>query len=243
MIMRAGFAVLALAALAAPATPQSLPVTPTDPSDIVVLGKRGALARVLPSPIDYLRKLCFDPLRLTGYPEPPNDDPDWEPLNDRNRQTFGLTNSTAPAFSLVDDKRGVKLAIKFEGGDGKGNIHAERCTMAIIGTIAERQLYDGLSKLYHGAGTQRHVGHRHGVTEIKGWRQWRWNGIHDRHKPVWRAFRRSNGPPSFVVVTDLTYYQTADYVTLNLRSKLDGSVHVVDLEYVTRKPLRPRPAE
>lgn len=243
MIQRASLATLAMATFSAAAAQQLLPPVQDDPSDIVVRGNPNAPARRLPGPIDYLRSTCFDPLRLTGYPAPPADDVDWEPLDDDQRQAFKIADSSAPAFSLADARRGLTLIIKFEAGDGKGNIHAERCTMAIIGPIAERALLDALSALYHGGGTQRHVGHKAGVPVIKGWHQWRWNGIPDRHKPAWRAFRAIKGVPSFVVVADLNYYQTADYVTLNLRSRLDGNVHVVELEYVTRKPLRPRPKD
>jgi hypothetical protein len=159
---------------------------PPDPqlADIVVTARPAPLAPLL-MPVAYLRRHCFDPLRLTGRFAPPVDDADWRELRPEITRRFGQADGGAPAYSLKDPKRGHTLLIRFERLPGrKGwNVVEDRCTLAVIGGDGHAGLVDAMAGLFRASGTQRHVGASDGVPALPalpGWRQWIWSGIFNR---------------------------------------------------------------
>lgn len=222
-----------------PAPEVAAPEAPLE--EIVVVGRRGAQ----PPPLDavaYYKRHCFDAPRRTGRFAPPADDPAWEPLNDKVRAQFGVTDPDVPAYSLVDDARARTLVIKFEQLRLPQNLVEDRCTLAILGGDDHARLIAQVSKLFGGPGTQRHVGHAAGVERIPGWRQTLWTGRPQRGSRRWRvneADGAAKAGGTWTVVTDIgSFYASNDYILGDLKTRHapGRSLSVLTFARTTRNP-------
>lgn len=218
--------------------PPTADVPPDIPADIVVTGRRDS-AKPVSEAIAYLRRDCFDAARLTRRLSPPEDDPDWEPLDARTRAQFGITDPAVPAYSLVDTQRGRTLVAKFERLALPGRLEEQRCTLVVLGGTDHKQLVGDMSRLFRGPGTQRHVGAAEGVPAISGWRQWVWTGIPARRSQAWRAYEQSGDAGSLGivrVVDESLFYASNDFILGDLKIKQDSGrpVSILSFAYTTR---------
>lgn len=237
---------LVTASLQAPAVPAPPPDSDAGSvpfGEVVVTARRGP-PRPPPDPVAYYQRYCFDANRLTGRSATPADDPDWAPLDPRTRAQFRISDPNVPAFGLYDVPSDQKLVLKFEEFDLSGGLHENRCTLVVIGGSTHMMLRDRMSRLFHGGGTRRHVGHALGVDRVAGWGQWVWTGMPSRKSQEWRSINGGHGNPtdSWLVVTDLRYYDQNDYILGDLKTRTDASrpVSILSFAYTTR-PGRPVP--
>jgi hypothetical protein len=234
----AAAATAALLADGAAAQPPPPPPPENGFTDIVVTARPGPL-RPLRDAIDYYRDYCFDANRLSGRSAPPVDDSDWQPLDDTTRRQFGVTDPDSPAFGLVDRARQRTLLLKFERLLRPGGLIESRCTLVVIGGNEHGRLVRQMSALFHGTGTQRHVGAVDGAPSLRGWRQWLWTGMPQRGSRSWRVVAGS-GPVrpggTWVVVTDLRFYDNNDYVLgdLKIREGAGRPVSMLSFAFTTR---------
>lgn len=226
--MQHGIPLLAAAALLSgsgnpvPASPP--PVSQEAPDtfqDIVVTGQRGG--RPLPDAVEFLGRFCFEANRRTGKPAPPADEPRWEELDEPTRARFRIADPSVPAFSFTDEGRGHVLLLKFERFEHRNRVFENRCTLVVVGGRDHERLPGQMSRLFKGAGTERHVGHAAGAPAFKGWRQWVWTGRPPRGSRNWRAIqpRRGAGGGSWLVVTDPAFYDEFDYILGDLKTRTD----------------------
>ncbi len=207
--------------------------------DIVVTARKGRPPAKLDA-MGYYRRYCFDANRLTGQSAPPFGDTDWESLGDKTRLQFGISDPDTPAFGLVDTTRGNTLLLKFESFARPGHLVENRCTMVVIGGQNHDSLPGQLSAMFRGPATQRQVGHPDGTERIKGWRQWLWTGMPARRSKSWRTInaetRRAPGG-TWVVVTNLAFYNDHDYILGDLKTRQgDGPpLSVASFAYTTRQ--------
>ncbi len=211
---------------------------PDDFDEILVTARKDASPPRLDA-ADYFRRLCYEPTRKTGKPAPPSDDPDWEPLDARARQQFGVTDADVPAFGRAATSEGSTLLFKAERLSRPGGLSESRCTMVVIGGDEHRRLPQQLSGVFGGSGTQRHVGQRHGSPRIAGWEQWLWSAMPGRGSRSWRevnARARGASRATWVVVTDLRFYSDYDYVMgdLKIRQGHGRSLSMMTLAHITR---------
>lgn len=114
-----------------PETPPAR-ATASDPFDeIVVTAPTGGPAKL--DPIASVERMCFDPNRLTGQSQPPEDDPDWTPPVEKTRGQFGIADPAVPASGLVDAARAQTLLIRFETLQPKAGLRENRCTLVVTG--------------------------------------------------------------------------------------------------------------
>lgn len=209
-----------------------------DFAEILVTARKDASPPRLDA-ADYFRRLCYEPTRKTGKPAPPSDDPDWEPLDARARQQFGVTDADVPAFGLAATSQGSTLLFKAERLSKPGGLTESRCTMVVIGGDEHRRLPQQLSAVFGGSGTQRHVGRRDGSPRIAGWEQWLWSAMPAHGSRSWRevnAGTRAAGRATWLVVTDLRFYSDRDYVMgdLKIRQGHGRSLSMMTLAHITR---------
>ena len=207
--------------------------------EIVITARRGAPAVKLDA-ISYYKRFCFDANRLTGQSAPPFSDTDWDLLDDKTRLQFGISDPNIPAFGLVDTARAHTLLIKFESFRRAGSLIENRCTMVVIGGLSHGSLPDQMSALFRGPGTQRQVGHPDGAEKVKGWRQWLWTGMPGRRSKSWRTINadsRSTPGGTWVVVTDLSFYNDHNYILGDVKTKQGASsaLSVLSFAYTTRE--------
>lgn len=222
--------------LAVAASTAALGSRPQDDAldDIVVTARKGAPLPSLDA-LGQFERLCFDPIRKTGGPAPPMSDADWAPLDPNARTRFGLAGSDAPAFGLRDEARGQTLLVKFERLPHRVAAAEVRCTMVIVGDYPRRALIDRISGLLRGPGTTRHVGHVDGVPALADWEQWLWTAMPARGSQAWRSINSGRrGPPSWLVVSDRTFYDAHDYVYVDVKLRKDRRVVLLSLGYVTQ---------
>ena len=226
--------------LAGATAAQPAPPPPPDDgfADIVVTARPGPL-RPLRDAIDYYRDYCFDANRLSGRPAPPVDDSDWQALDETPRRQFGVTDAASLAFGLADRARHRTLLLKFERLSRPGGLVENRCTLVVIGGNEHGGLVRQMSALFHGTGTQRHVGAVDGAPRLPGWRQWLWTGMPQRGSRSWRVVAGS-GPArpggTWVVVTDLRFYDNYDYILgdLKIRDSAGRPVSMLSFAFTTR---------
>lgn len=216
------------------------PAPPQEDSfaEIVVTARPGPLPP-LRDAIDYYRDYCFDANRLSGRSTPPAGDSDWQPLDEATRRQFGVTDPDIPAFGLADGARRRTLLMKFERLSRPGRLTENRCTLVIIGGDEHDGLIRQLSALFHGPGTQRHVGAADGSPTLRGWRQWLWTGMPARGSRSWRVVAPSGRTPAggtWLVVTDPRFYDNYDYVLgdLKIRESPDRPVSILSFAFTTR---------
>lgn len=207
-------------------------------ADIVVTARKGARPAKLDA-IDYYRRYCFDANRLAGRSAPPFDDLDWEPLDDRTRSRFGISDPDTPAFSLVDPDHGGTLLLKFEAFSKPGNLVENRCTLVVIGGHDHKALPARLSAVFRGPGTQRQIGRLDGTERVKGWDQWLWTGMPARRSKSWQTINREGRRVpggTWVVVSDLSFYDDHDYILGDLKTRRgDGQpLSVIYFAYTTK---------
>lgn len=195
-------------------------------ADVVVTARPGPPPPLL-DPVAYLRKLCFDPLRLLGRFALPEDDADWRPLSEEVGRAFGVADSGAPAFGLFDRGRGRTLLVKFERVPGrKGwNVVEDRCTLTVVGGRDHRRLRGDMDALFRASGTRRHVGERDGAPRLPGWDQWMWSGLPDRRSGIWRGLIAGGGgtESAWLVVFDPDFYDEYQYILGDLKTKADAA--------------------
>lgn len=222
----------------APGQPTQVPpATDAQPEDIVVTGRRRAPPPLLDA-VGYYKRHCFEPARLTRRFSPPDDDTDWQLLDDKVRAQFGLVGPEVPAFGLADGPRAQTLLIKFERFALANKLTEIRCTLVIMGGDHAR-LVDQVSKLFGGPGTQRHVGHEAGVARIPGWQQWVWTARPRRRSKSWRVNQaagaaRADGTWTVVIDPSL-FYGDLDYVLGDLKTKTTPGrpISVLSFAYTT----------
>lgn len=209
--------------------------------DIVVTARQGAPPPTLDA-IGYYRSYCFEANRLTGRSAPPLEELDWEPLDDKTRAQFGISDPGVPAFALVDEAREYTLVLKFETLNLPDRLVENRCTLVVIGGRDHEALPGRLSEVFRGPGTRRHVGRSDGSERVPGWRQWLWTAMPGRGSRNWRSINaggRGNSD-SWVVVVDPSFYDLHDYVMGDLKTREGGSqpLSLVSFSYITREARR-----
>lgn len=207
--------------------------------DIVVTARRGPRPP-LPEPVAYFQRLCFDPVRTKRRFEIPDRDPDWSPLEDSARAQFQIVDPDVEAYGLSDPATGRSLLLKFESLKETGGLSQLRCTLVVIGGADHAALKDRLTAMLGGPGTQRHVGHIHGVPALPNWSQWLWNGYPDRGLKRWETIKAPGAgyaAGTWVVVTAPSFWRTSDYFAVDLKTRQTGPqpLSVVTFSYVTRK--------
>ena len=207
-------------------------VEPAEP-DIVVSSKRDGPPRVLPTVPDYLRRLCFDPARLTRHFAPPEDDADWEPLDGALRRQFRAADATIPAFRLDDNGRQRVVLLRFDSFKRPDGMLTNQCVFAVIGPVDEDELIRGTSRIFGTPPANNHVGRQEGTPEIKNWKQWLWSGNPDRRTQAWHGY--DNG--GFIFVTDLRFYNSRDYIFADLKIRKDGKLAMLSFGFVSAPPL------
>lgn len=212
--------IAALLALALAADPPPAP----DPEDIVVRARpRGEAPPPRPDPVAYLRRFCFDPIRLTGKPLIPEDDLEWIPLERDDRARLGLTDPAVPAFALFDDYWDMRLVIRFETKEKP--IPEIRCTLITIGGENHKQYVGKMSTLFRAPGTQEHVGDDNGEPRIEGWDQHLWTAMPSRGSESWigsNAGRRMPGQGWITVLNPSLFYSRRDLIAGDLKIRLTG---------------------
>ncbi|MCV0387762.1 MAG: hypothetical protein K5821_15360 [Nitrobacter sp.] len=187
--------------------------------EIVVTGRRGE-EDIEPDAVPLLESHCFDPMRRSGHPVSPDLESRWFPLEPDNRQQFSIVDSKLPAYGLTDNTRGHELWLKIEEVKRSDGLSEDRCTLLVIGGTDHDRFVKGMSELFHGAPTRRHVGHEHGVPAVPGWQQWLWTAMPQRGSEDWRSISRGRGAEgqSWVVVLDThSFYRDNDYVYGDLK--------------------------
>lgn len=241
MLLFAFVAALALATgLQSAAMPQATVPEPSfhDLDDIVITARKGRPAPTLDA-VGYFRRYCYEPNRLTGRSSPPSSDPDWTPLDHHVRAQFGVADPDVPAFGLTDADDGRTLLLKIERLPKAGGLVESRCTMVIIGGADHRRLPGALSALFRGSGTQRHVGAADGSPRLDGWEQRLWSAMPARRSKSWREVNsrgQAAARGTWVVVTDLRFYDDHDYVMGDLKTRTGAGkpLSLVTLGYTTR---------
>ena len=193
-------------------------------NEIVVTRTKGSTSKRL-EPVEYLRRFCFEPNRLVGQSAPPVDSADWDPLDPLARKQFGIFDEAVQAFGLTDEDRNRTLLIKFQQVKLGDNLIENRCTLVVIGGEGHESFSRDMSAMFRGAGTQRHTGHRDGVDQVDGWRQFLWTGMPSRGSKNWQSInsgRRGGQPPTWVVVANRSFYQRHEYIAGELKISEDG---------------------
>lgn len=202
---------------------QGAPEPPQSSSDVVVTAK--AETRVdRPTAIDHFVRFCFDPARRSGEPISPEIDPDWLPLSSNDQRTLGVSDPDRRAYALFDDLLDQTFVVKLERRMPSKGLIENRCTLIIEGPQDEQRLRGDLSTLLRGSPTQRHLGHSAGSDPYEGWEEWLWTAIPNRRSQSWRAHgasTRRSGEPGWVVVTNLKFYDSADFVAVDMKSSRD----------------------
>ncbi len=215
---------------------QEAPLPSDSLSDLVVTAPRDRRSRNSPTPVDYLKRFCFEPARQKYKFAPPEDDPAWQPLDADLRARFGATDPAVPAFRLDDPQRDLVLVVRFETRMRPGQPLEQRCIFGLIGKIDEQSLDSELSRLFRAGGTRRHVGDRNGIPAIRGWHQKIWTGMPSRKSKAWPGPSPRN---SWIVVTERFYYDTYDHISADLKVRDDQRIALMSFTLVTDE--RPDP--
>ncbi|MBX9728831.1 MAG: hypothetical protein K2X31_07990 [Sphingopyxis sp.] len=212
-------------------TPAPEPVEP----DIVVNARRDGPPRVFPTVADYLRRLCFDPARLSRNFAPPDNDPHWQPLDESLRTKFGAADPSVAAFRLDDPGRNQVLIVRFESQQRADGMVIHQCVFAVMGQIDGNNLKRGVSEILRTPPTQKHVGHSAGTPALPNWHQWLWTGMPNRRSKAWQGYRSSpHAPPSFIVVIDpAKFFDENDYIFCDLKIRNDSNVALLTFGFVT----------
>lgn len=222
----------------APPPPHTAQDDPGDFENIVVTGQRGS-TRPQPDAVEFLRKFCFDPLRLVHRPALPVDVPRWEELEEKTRSQFRISDPSVPAYGFVDQGREHLLLLKFEQFARSARVVEKRCTLVVVGGRDHARFHGGMSKLFGLTGAETHVGMEWGTPVVPGWRQWAWTGMPSRRSKSWRAFRPSRGAGggSYLIVVEPDFYNEYDYVVGDLKMKDSGSsaVSMLSLSHFRRR--------
>lgn len=206
--------------------------------EIVVTARKDAPPPTLDA-VGYFHRYCYEPNRKTGTSASPLDDLEWERLDERARQRFGISDAEVPAFGLARTSRGSTLLIKAQRFSRPGGLAESHCTLVVMGGDEHARLPQQLSALFGGSGTQRHVGRRHGSPRIAGWEQWLWSAMPGRGSKRWRevnAGLRSADRSTWVVVAHPRFYDDNDYVMGDLKTRQGPgkALSVMTLVYTTR---------
>lgn len=216
--------------------PSTRPAAQSPSVEEVVVTARPGSPRALPDAVAYLRRFCFDPLRLTGRFAPPEDDPDWMELPDELRRSFGTTDPSVPAYGLSDAERGHTLLAKFERAPGrKGwDVIEERCTIVMVGGRDHARLRADMDALFGASGTRRHLGERDGAPRLAGWDQLMWSAMPDRRAKRWTALKRDGrgNESAALFVFDPEFYDRYDYILGDLTTRIDGARPLSILSFV-----------
>jgi hypothetical protein len=208
-------------------------------NEIVVSRRKGAPHPKLDATA-YLQRHCFDANRLSGRSAPPEDDINWEPLDDTARAQFGIADPKVLAFGLADEAREHTLLIKFETFRLKNDLRENRCSLVVIGGGDHAELPDRISAMFKGRGTQRHIGHRDGSDKIDGWQQWLWTAMPSRRSKAWQSINgRSGGrvSDSWVVVANESFFDKHDYVFVDLKTRqgAEATLSMLSFGFRTRE--------
>lgn len=218
-----------------------LEVNPADPNgppfeqlnEIIVERTKSSTSKKL-KPVEYLRRFCFEPNRLTGQSAPPVNSIDWDPLSPLALKQFGVFDEAVQAFGLFDPDRNHTLLIKFERFEHNGKLTENRCTLAVIGGEEHESFLRDMSAMFRGAGTQRHTGHRDGVNKVQGWRQFLWTGMPSRGSKNWQSINsktRGGQRSTWVVVANPSFYEQYEYIAGELKINNDDNTPIAVLSF------------
>ena len=240
------FALLAL--FASPTGAQEPPPPVENEVEGVVVSTPRAvatLARPGPSPLDpfeVFRDHCFESNRLHRRSARPANDPAWKPLGWEARRALGIVDRSTVAYGRFDDRYGLPLVLTIDERSPGGGRIQHGCSLMILGDADPAKLRRQMAGVFHGDGTERHVGHASSPSyEARpGWRQWLWSAIPPRNSSDWRVFRSARTPNpngTFVIVTGASYYSRYAYVAGDLKYNEDPArpVRILALTH-TYKP-------
>lgn len=220
------FGWLALLAVQPPAPDAAEPVY----EELVVTAERRTLAP-LPEPIEQFRQHCFDAIRRDREPLIATDpSSEWTALEAHEREALRLEPAVT-AVALADPARAQRLVLTAEERSLSGRLTESRCSLIVIGGRNHDGFADGMARLFGGSGTSRHVGHAAGTEPIPGWSHLVWTAMPTRGSRAWRVAggRRTD---SFLVVTDLQFYNSYDFVLGDLKRSENRATEVTILSLV-----------
>ncbi len=227
---------LSAAAQTQPPEPPSLapPLDPAAVEELVVTGTRPNRT-ASPAAVDLFRTYCFDPLRRAGRWGLRSGDPlPWQPLGAEALARLRL-GSAGEAALLIDHVRGHRLVLAADRILGDDGLVSNRCTMVVIGGADHVALRDGMSGMFRGPGTNRHVGLPEGAQALPGWQQHVWTGMPARGNSNWRVRAGS----SFLVVLEPSFFNRYDYILGDLKTRGQGPGALATLSVVhTSQPRR-----
>lgn len=226
---------LALALLMAQ-PPASPPIEP-DYEELVVTAERRTLAP-LPEPIEQFRQHCFETTRRERRPilplEPPSE---WTALEEYERESLRL-GPEVEAVSLSDPGRSQRLVLTAETRQMPGRLIEHRCSLIVIGGRDHGSFQNGMARLFGGSGTSRHLGHPAGLEPIPGWSHLIWTAMPQRGSRSWWT-PRGRQSDSFLTVTDLSFYDSFDFLLGDLKRtekrRTDVSILSLVLTYRPRR--------
>lgn len=226
--------ILALALLAVQPT-ASEPAEP-DYEELVVTAERRTLTP-LPEPIEQFRQHCFDATRREGRPVLPDEGTEWATLEEHEREALRLGQAVS-AVALADPARSQRLVLTAEERVRPDGLAESRCSLIIVGGRNHERLATDMARLFGTPGTSRHVGHADGTPAIPGWSHLIWTAMPNRGSNAWRIAQGSR-QGSFLVVTDLRFYDNFDFVLGDLKRAENRATDVAILSVaLTRRPRR-----
>lgn len=201
--MRLALLVLTLAtgAGACPAAAQDQAAVPSEETEVegvVVTATRrvATLARpgpASPDPFTVFRDYCFEPNRLHGRSARPVGDHSWKPLDAADRQALKIGDPGTLAYGRSG--AGPPLVLRIEERAVRKTRVQHRCSLIIVGVADQRSFVRGMSGLFNGPGTEKHVDHvLLDYKTIPGWRQWLWQALPSKGSTRWAVYRNRRSP-------------------------------------------------
>lgn len=204
--------------------------------ELVVTAERRTLAP-LPEPIEQFRRHCFDATRRDRQPAlPTGPGSEWTALEELEREALRL-GPAVEAIALADPARGQRLVLTSEERTRPDGIAESRCSLIVVGGRDHNRLAAGMARLFGGSGTSRHIGHADGTPSIPGWSHLIWTAMPQRGSSAWRL-PPGRGQSSFLVVTDLRFFDDYDYVLGDLKRSTRGptDIAILSLSFACQAP-------
>lgn len=203
------------------------------PEPDVTVSARKVPIKPIRNAIDYFGRHCFDASRLTRRPSLPIGDPAWHELSEEERGRAGLAGMEGVAFGTASVPDQAVVLVVPEPMSSNG-LREQRCRLVVVGGDY-RGFSDRIAALLRGPGTQRHVGDPDGVPMLAGWHQRRWAAIPGSRSPDWHVFTTDRGAETWVRVIAPSFYDTADYVLVDLSTRAAGPpISIIELTHTRR---------